>query len=180
MIDKNFILAIKILNQKKIDYWICHGTLLGLVRDKKLIKWDNDIDIGVLKSSKNRRIIKTLFEKKGFKKQKKYFKDDGLMTFKRKGGREVDNNFYEPLKKSNFEEKMIITEWYVPKNLICKLIDAISNSNNYDGKFKIIIKKFSFFENIFKMLEIIYLKEICFIKNKVMHILLDLSKKKKF
>ena len=150
MLDKNFILAIKILNQKKIDYWICHGTLLGLVRDKKLIKWDNDIDIGVLKSSKNRRIIKTLFEKKGFKKQKKYFKDDGLMTFKRKGGREVDINFYEPLKKSNFEEKMIITEWYVPKNLICKLIDAISNSNNYDGKFKIIIKKFSFFENIFQ------------------------------
>ena len=45
MLDKNFILAIKILNKKKIDYWICHGTLLGLVRDKKLIKWDNDIDI---------------------------------------------------------------------------------------------------------------------------------------
>ena len=68
MLDKNFILAIKILNKKKIDYWICHGTLLGLVRDKRLIEWDNDIDIGVLKSSKNRRIIKTLFEKKGFKK----------------------------------------------------------------------------------------------------------------
>ena len=68
MLDKNFILAIKILNKKKIDYWICHGTLLGLVRDKRLIEWDNDIDIGVLKSSKNRCIIKTLFEKKGFKR----------------------------------------------------------------------------------------------------------------
>ena len=30
-VDKNFALSIKILNQNKIRYWICHGTLLGII-----------------------------------------------------------------------------------------------------------------------------------------------------
>ena len=32
MIDSNFKSTIEILNKNKIDYWICHGTLLGIVR----------------------------------------------------------------------------------------------------------------------------------------------------
>ena len=36
-IDINFLDVIKILQKNKIEYWICHGTLLGIIRDKKLI-----------------------------------------------------------------------------------------------------------------------------------------------
>ena len=36
-----------ILNSNNIPYWICHGTLLGIIRDSQLIPWDHDIDIFV-------------------------------------------------------------------------------------------------------------------------------------
>ena len=45
--DPNFIDVINLFNKYKIDYWICHGTLLGIIRDKKLIEWDHDIDIAL-------------------------------------------------------------------------------------------------------------------------------------
>ena len=46
-IDKNFIETVELLNKNNIFYWICHGTLLGIIRDKDLIPWDHDIDIAV-------------------------------------------------------------------------------------------------------------------------------------
>ena len=48
MKDNNFLIAIKILNKLKLDYWVCHGSLLGIVKDKDLLDWDNDIDIAVI------------------------------------------------------------------------------------------------------------------------------------
>ena len=40
-----------ILNHQLIDYWIEGGTLLGAIRDKKLIPWDHDIDMGIINNS---------------------------------------------------------------------------------------------------------------------------------
>ena len=37
----------KILNETNVDYWIEGGTLLGAVRDGKLIPWDHDLDLGM-------------------------------------------------------------------------------------------------------------------------------------
>lgn len=36
-----------ILDKHNIEYWLDEGALLGAVRDKKLIEWDNDIDLSV-------------------------------------------------------------------------------------------------------------------------------------
>jgi len=35
-----------ILDAYRIDYWLDIGTLLGAVRDNKIISWDHDIDLG--------------------------------------------------------------------------------------------------------------------------------------
>ena len=43
-IDINFRETINILKENSVAYWLCQGTLLGVIRDKKLIPWDHDID----------------------------------------------------------------------------------------------------------------------------------------
>ena len=71
--DKNFIDTINLLNKNKISYWICNGTVLGLLRDKNLIPWDPDIDIGIWKNEVNLLELEKIFKKEGFFKKKKIF-----------------------------------------------------------------------------------------------------------
>ena len=148
MIDNNFKSTIEILNDNKIDYWICHGTLLGIIRDNNLIPWDNDVDIAFFENEIDKNNLLNLFVKAGFKKKDKFFKDDGLITLKREGGKEVDFNFYN----FNSDNQNVYVNWYIPKNNLMNLIHALSMGNYYNGKYKIIIKKFSFLKSFFKII----------------------------
>lgn len=50
--EKQFIATLdqvkQILEQQHLCYFLDTGTLLGAIRDKRFIPWDNDIDIGVI------------------------------------------------------------------------------------------------------------------------------------
>jgi len=53
--------AIEALRQVKevfdnydVEYWLDCGTLLGAVRNGKIIPWDNDIDLGMWKKNKEK------------------------------------------------------------------------------------------------------------------------------
>ena len=78
--DPNFKDCIEVLNKLKVNYWLCHGTLLGLIRDKSLIPWDNDIDIGSW-DLKNKEQIIQAFVKKGFTYRNKFFGSNYLLSF---------------------------------------------------------------------------------------------------
>jgi lipopolysaccharide cholinephosphotransferase len=41
-------------NKYKVDYYIDHGTLLGIIRDQSLLPWDKDIDFAVLEKQQNK------------------------------------------------------------------------------------------------------------------------------
>ncbi len=54
------------IDKSNVEYWLEGGTLLGAIRDKKLIPWDHDLDIGIKFS--NDKEIKQLISS-----LKKYF-----------------------------------------------------------------------------------------------------------
>ena len=162
MTDVNFKLTIDILKKNKIDYWVCHGTLLGIVRDRQLLAWDNDIDIGILENNHSKKEVIPMFLEEGFEKKKKFFADDGLVTFVRAGGKEVDLNFYKFLTDGNNNSKNILyVNWYVPKNHLMKLIFALSQAGTFTGKYKKVINLFGYLKFFFdKFLNILIKKKL--------------------
>ena len=71
-VDLNFYEIIKILNKFKIKYWICQGTLLGIIRDNQLIPWDPDIDIAIWSGSISKEKIKEIMLSNNFILEEKY------------------------------------------------------------------------------------------------------------
>tara|TARA_A100001035_G_C27771288_1_gene496496 strand:+ start:90 stop:809 length:720 start_codon:yes stop_codon:yes gene_type:complete len=51
---------LEFLNSNKFDYFLSGGTLLGIIRDGKLIEWDDDIDINVFSYSYRNNFKKIL------------------------------------------------------------------------------------------------------------------------
>lgn len=47
-----------VLHRNGIQYWLAYGTLLGAVRHRGFVPWDDDVDIGVLRSDHN--VLKAL------------------------------------------------------------------------------------------------------------------------
>lgn len=151
-LDKNFVETIKLFNENNINYWICHGTLLGIIRDRKLISWDHDIDIAVWYKEGLHEKIKNLMRENLFELKEKYFSEDGLLTFTKGSGREIDINFYNVVKNID-NNKIANVKWYVPKNNLYKIIDALSKAKSYNGKYKNLINRFSKFEKFFSFLK---------------------------
>ena len=62
-----------ILKQKGIKHWITYGTLLGAVRDKDIIPYDYDFDIGAKISDVDRILsLNSMISKVGYQLKKKH------------------------------------------------------------------------------------------------------------
>ena len=162
-LDTNLKETIKIFEDHHIDYWICHGTLLGIIRDDELIPWDHDIDIAVWDNQEIKNKIKNLMLSNFFNLKDKFLIKDDLLTFTKEGGREIDINFYKF--KGEGANKIAYIEWFVPKNNFLKLIDALSKAKSYNGKYKKIINKLYLFEDFFKILKMFLIRKNFFFKS---------------
>ncbi len=67
----------KALEMHKVKYILEGGTLLGIIRENRLLPWDNDLDLTV-PGSDLEKLLKARKElwKKGFRTRIRYFKED--------------------------------------------------------------------------------------------------------
>lgn len=143
-LDKNFLDAVKLLNIMRYEYWISNGTLLGIIRNKELIDWDNDVDFCLWNNNSDKTKIIKLFTNIGFKLIYYNNKFD-FLSFYRNGGRVVDINFYH----KDFYKNITFSIWPISTG---KLINKITlyllfpkKKNNFF--LSLIVKFFSIFFN---------------------------------
>jgi len=121
---KSMKLLIDIFNKTKLDYWLDYGALLGAVRDKKFIPWDNDIEPYVFIKNKADifKVIAILeykhFEIKEMPESRGYSK--GIKIKDREGYAHMSIGWY----KTNIFKKILgIICYYLPlrKSIIRKV-----------------------------------------------------------
>ena len=57
----------EILDDNNISYWMDYGVLLGLLRDGKMIPYDDDVDMGILANADQIQGICNIFRERGLK-----------------------------------------------------------------------------------------------------------------
>jgi len=94
----------KILDKNNIDYWLDEGTILGAVREKKLIEWDHDIDLATWFTNLSK--IKPLFDE---------FDTTGIQTCFFEEKKHIDllgNGFKIDINLYHIDEEKATRMWY--------------------------------------------------------------------
>ena len=90
-----FKFVIKILNDNKVEYFIDQGSLLGIIRDNRILPWEDDLDFGLFLDKYNRDQIINIFVSNGFIKQDLDKDYKSSLHFLYNNQRTVDFTFYE-------------------------------------------------------------------------------------
>ena len=111
----------ELFNNHDIEYWLDFGTLLGAVRDGKIIEWDSDIDLSVwykdyLKVGSVCLKLKDI----GFNV---YFNTKSEIAISKNLCR-ITINFYESL------DNKAVKDFSSPKNFLGKFVQLITNHLN--------------------------------------------------
>lgn len=119
----DLIKIIQTFEREKIQYWLCHGTLLGIVRENRLLPWDNDIDIAVFHDDISKHKIRNLLNELGF--LEKYTALESQCLHFNGTNKMIDINFY----KVNSEQAYM--KWLAPnitrrQKLLFMILSAFS------------------------------------------------------
>ena len=81
------------LNEHEIQYWLTDGTLLGLIRENRILPWDSDLDLGIWKVDVSIPEIIRIFNENGFQYHE-VLPDMDSLHFEI-SGIELDINFFK-------------------------------------------------------------------------------------
>jgi hypothetical protein len=129
-LDSNFYQATNALEEANISYYVCHGALLGLVRDRALIPWDHDIDICIPPDTASIEQIKKALAAADFNL---VGAGANSFHFDKKGGRRIDINMYaedERIDENGDTVSFQSIRWTIenPRYIVTKLYSLISGS----------------------------------------------------
>lgn len=103
-----FIDSIHILRKNNINYWVSHGTLLGIIRENRILPWDHDLDFSVWDHEVDKKTIVNLFEANGYKQEVIYGEMDCLHFIG--GDKKIDISFYK------IYEDIASVKWIIPSD----------------------------------------------------------------
>ena len=83
----------EVFDKTDLDYWLDGGTLLGAVRDGKILEWDGDVDLGTwYDDARQIAFVLPDFEKREFQVYKPGLSKNTVFVWK--SGCKVDINLY--------------------------------------------------------------------------------------
>lgn len=129
----------KILDKNNINYWLDEGSLLGAVREKKLIKWDHDIDLSIWYTDFEK--IKILFDEINKTGVQAFFLEGQKHINLLDKGYKIDINLY------HLEDNKATRIWYT-HNKLGRILDYffwtlnVKNAELINSKMPLLITKF--------------------------------------
>ena len=124
--------TVRILKENNISFWLCHGTLLGIIREDRLLPWDHDIDFGIWKDEHSKQEILELFAEENDFEETLVPQETDSLHFST-GDKRVDLNFYSR------DSKKAYIKWVAPGNSLNKLCFFINRFLVSGTSFKSII-----------------------------------------
>ena len=130
--------GVDLLNNRSIRNWLDCGTLLGVVREQRLLTWEKDIDLGALKDQVDDSDIWYIINQARKDEYDVNVYDTSISISK--NGYVLDIKLYEKREDIFFENKRI------PKNLfssaLCYLVHSFSSDYSTSRKGKNIFRNF--------------------------------------
>ena len=117
--DKTLKDASKLLRDNGINFWVCHGTLLGIIRENRLLPWDRDIDLAVWDHETDKEQVVKIFESEGYQKELFYAGIDrpqGLHFITE--GKNLDINFFKKSESISSWQGAVVMEGLLNKLII--------------------------------------------------------------
>jgi len=112
--EKVFHEVCEMLQKQHINFWVCHGTLLGIVREGRLLPWDHDIDFAVWDNETSKEEIFNIFSGNGYKEEKIFGDMDCLHFYGE--NKKIDVSFYK------VESDLSSIKWAIaPESFISKI-----------------------------------------------------------
>ena len=110
-----------LLHNNRINFWICHGTLLGIIRENRLLPWDHDIDFAVWDHETDKNHIMDIMLSHGYQQEVITGEMDCLHFLGEE--KKVDISFYK------IKDNIASIKWAIsPKDTFGKLMLFVSNN----------------------------------------------------